>query len=346
MRKVIEVEDVSKIYIRKKRKGLFKKEKIPINACKNISFYVEEGEIFGLLGPNGAGKTTLIKILTTLLLPTSGRAKVLGYDVEKDANKVRHFINAMLMGERSIYWKLTGKQNLEYFASLYHIPSKEAKSRIEGLVSKLDLEEFLGRKVETYSSGQKFKLAFAKSLINNPPLIFLDEPTATLDPRAAREVRQIIKELNENGTTIFLTTHNMNEADELSHRVAILDFGEIIDLSTPDALKEKVSKNASIRIEIPSSVNINLSWDKELKDLPFIHELAYDQKISGNNDNGNGSRAVVKLVCEKNINLTELVNIFENHDIPVYSINSELPSLEDVFMKETGRLLSEDTSKK
>ncbi|MHA1687438.1 MAG: ABC transporter ATP-binding protein [Candidatus Heimdallarchaeaceae archaeon] len=340
--RIIEVENLNKIYVRKKRKG-FKRQKTKVHALKDVSFYVEEGEIFSLLGPNGAGKTTLIKILTTLLLPTSGKATVLGYDVMRRAGEVRKRINAMLMGERSIYWKLTGRQNLEYFAALYHIPSSVVKVRIEHLIHELSLEDFIDRKVETYSSGQKFKVAFAKSMINDPPLLFLDEPTATLDPRAAREVRDIIKQLNEKGTTIFLTTHNMHEADELSDRVAILDLGEIIDLDTPDILKDSLNQLASLRIEIPASIAKQNGWQEELKTYPYIKNVGIAQKTNGNSD---GEKAVIRITAKKELNLTEIINVLEDHNVPVLSINTERPSLEDVFLKKTGRLLSQDTSQR
>ncbi|MHA1400808.1 MAG: ABC transporter ATP-binding protein [Candidatus Heimdallarchaeaceae archaeon] len=340
---IIEVQNISKIYRKKRRKGLFKREISKVEALKNVSFSVEEGEIFSLLGPNGAGKTTLIKILTTLLLPTSGKAKVLGYDIEKEGSKVRYSINAMLMGERSIYWKLTGRQNLEYFASLYHIPRKEAKAKIDDLITKLDCADYIDRKVESYSSGQKFKIAFAKSLINNPPLIFLDEPTATLDPRAAREVRQIIKQLNEEGTTIFLTTHNMHEADELSDRVAILDLGEIIDIDTPENLKDSLSRSESLKIEIPIKVTNGQEWLKEIKELSYVQDVAYAQKINGKK---NGNKAEVRITTEKTVNLTDVISIFEKNHIPIFSINQEKVSLEDVFLSKTGRLLSQDTSER
>lgn len=339
---IIEINKINKTYWRKKREGLFKKEQEPIHALKNINLTVKQGEIFSLLGPNGAGKTTLIKILTTLLLPSSGEAYVLGHNVKKEPAKVRKFINAMLMGERSIYWKLTGKQNLDYFASLYHIPKKIAKERINKLSLDIGLEEFIDRKVETYSSGQKFKLAFAKALINDPPLVFLDEPTATLDPRAAREVRFIIKDLNNKGTTIFLTTHNMYEADQLSDRVAILDLGEIIAIDTPELLKETITINKSIDIEIPAKFITDAKWLQEIRVLPQVSNVAVDQKVNGNN--GNESKAIVKITSKEESNLAELINIFENHNIPVFRIQSGQITLEDVFMEKTGRLLSEDTT--
>ncbi|UJG41329.1 MAG: ATP-binding cassette domain-containing protein [Candidatus Heimdallarchaeum aukensis] len=346
MNPVIEIENIEKIYRKKSRKGLFKRELIEVRALDNISFNVEEGIIFSLLGPNGAGKTTLIKILTTLLLPTAGKARILGYDVVKEGGKIRKHINAMLMGERSIYWKLTGYQNLEYFASLYHIPRKVAKVKIDKLSEKLDLSDFINRKVETYSSGQKFKIAFAKSLLNDPKLIFLDEPTATLDPRAAREVREIIKQLNDEGTTIFLTTHNMNEADELSDEVAILDLGKIIEIDTPENLKEQIHTSESIVIDVPF---IELrSKDKLLSDirsLSFVSDIAYSQVVNGNGNKGE-EKTKIRITTSKEINLSNIVNLFEKNSIPILSINQEKISLEDVFLSKTGRLLSEDTSKR
>ncbi len=350
MEKVIEVENLSKFYYRKKKVSAFKKEKILIPALDSVSFDVYKGEIFGLLGPNGAGKTTLIKILTSLLLPTSGNAKVLGCDIWKSSDAIKQSINAMLMGERSIYWKLTGRQNLEYFASLYHISPSKAKIRIQELIDQLDIAEYIDRRVETYSSGQKFKVAFAKALINNPPLVFLDEPTATLDPRAAREVRTVIKELNEKGTTIFLTTHNMSEADELSHRVAILDLGRIIEIDTAEKLKETITKNETIKIELQNSALENKKLLNDIKAIKNVYDIAFDQKTNGNGSingtvNGN-NRAVMRLIVGKDLNLANLISILEKHTIQLYAINNERVTLEDVFLKKTGRLLSEDTKKR
>ncbi len=212
MRHVIETEGIRKTYI-SKGKGLFRREKREVEALRGIDLKVKKGEIFGLLGPNGAGKTTFIKILTTLLLPTSGKAWVNGYDVIKEERKVRASIGCMLMGERGLYWKLTGRENLDYFGALYYVPKKVRKQRIEYLIDLLDLGDFIDRTVETYSSGQKMIVSFAKALINDAPTLFLDEPTIAMDVHAARKLREVVKDLNRQGKTIIYTTHLMHEAD-------------------------------------------------------------------------------------------------------------------------------------
>ncbi|MCK4445208.1 MAG: ABC transporter ATP-binding protein, partial [Thermoplasmata archaeon] len=193
---IIKVENMSKTFVSKERKRFLRAKKRTIHALKDVDLTIFDREIFGLLGPNGAGKTTLIKCLTTLLIPTEGTAWVNGFDIKKDENLVRASLGCMLMGERGLYWKLTGKENLEYFGALYHVPKDKRKERIEYLTELLNLGEFVNRTVETYSSGQKMITAFAKSLINDAPILFLDEPTVTMDVHAARDLRKIVKQLN------------------------------------------------------------------------------------------------------------------------------------------------------
>ena len=246
---MIEVRNVTKHYTSKKRSGLFKSEKKTVEALKGISFAVEKGEIFGLLGPNGAGKTTLIKILTTLLLPTSGTAKVNGYSLVQD-KEIKASIGAMLMGERGLYWKLTGRENLEYFGALYHVPKAVRRERINSLFELLELEKIADRTVETYSSGQKMKMVFARALINDAPVLMLDEPTNTLDVKEARRLRRIVKEQNEDHQkTIIYCTHLMHEAEELCHRLGIIDHGQIIALDNPFDLTNSLHENDILSIE-------------------------------------------------------------------------------------------------
>src|SRR4030042_2378216 len=216
----VRTEKLSKTYEVRARKGLFKSEKRSGEALKGVSLEVCQGEIFGLLGPNGAGKTTLIKILTTLLLPTSGEAWINGFNVTRDENKVRASVGCMLMGERGLYWKLTARENLEYFGALYHLNPSDRKQRTKQILDLLDLEEIADRMVESYSSGQKMKLAFGKALINDAPLLVLDEPTKTLDVPSASELRAIVRQLNAQGKTVIYTTHIMTEAETLCDRVA------------------------------------------------------------------------------------------------------------------------------
>src|SRR3990172_7957573 len=203
----VRIEKLSKTYQTRQRKGLFKSEAKAIEALTGISFEIKPGEAFGLLGPNGAGKTTLIKCLTTLLLPTAGRAWINGFELTKEDNAIRATVGCMLMGERGLYWKLTGRENLVFFGALYHLNPDARRRRADEIVDLLNLGEIVDRTVETYSSGQKMKLAFGKALINDAPLLILDEPTNTLDLPSARALRAIVRNLNQQGKTGIYTTH-------------------------------------------------------------------------------------------------------------------------------------------
>lgn len=244
----VEVRLLSKIF--ETREGpLLRRIPRSLVAVDGISFSVPKGQIFGLLGPNGAGKTTTIKMLCTLITPTSGDAFVNGFSVMKEQQKVRENLGAMLTGERTLYWKLTGRENLEYFASLYHMEHTNAKERIEELLDLVGLKEREGTLVENYSTGMRIRLSFAKALLNEAPVLLFDEPTASLDPQSSRLIRDIIRGLKEKGHAIILTTHNMEEADLLSDHVAIVDHGKIVTLGPPAELKENVKSNDIIEIE-------------------------------------------------------------------------------------------------
>src|SRR3989304_1593253 len=209
---IIKVEGLSKTFISKERKKGEPKRKKEIHALKGVNLEVADGEVFGLLGPNGAGKTTLIKCLTTLLLPTGGTAWVNGYNITSQEDQVRASIGCMLMGDRGLYWKLTGRENLDYFGALYHVPKADRLKRIDFLIDLLRLGDFVDRTVETYSSGQRMIVAFAKALVNDAPILFLDEPTVTMDVPTARELRKIVKDMNEAGKRILSTPHPMRGA--------------------------------------------------------------------------------------------------------------------------------------
>lgn len=220
-----------------------------VEILKDINFHINKGEVFGLLGHNGAGKTTLIKILTTMLAPTSGESKVLGYDTFKESKYVREKINFVFGGERSLYWRLSARKNLEYFADLYKIPSKYKKQVVEEAVKKVKLEKDIDKKVETFSKGMKQRLQIARALLNNPEIIFLDEPSIGLDPIGASELRQLIKELSNSGTTILLTTHYMAEAEELCDRIAILKEGKILAIDNVEGLQNLISEEKKAEIK-------------------------------------------------------------------------------------------------
>ncbi|MCP8314768.1 MAG: ABC transporter ATP-binding protein, partial [archaeon] len=270
--------NLTKIFLTKKRRGRlpFTGEKVKIKALDGLSLRVKEGEIVGLLGPNGAGKTTLIKILSTLIIPDSGTAKVNGYDILKEPVKVRESVGVMLTGERTLYWKLTGRENLLYFSKLYHVPKDLARRRIDELLALTGLEEKADELVENYSSGQRVRLGFAKALINDAPIMFFDEPTMSLDPQFSRRTRNTIRWLNEEkGKTILLATQNMFEADELCHTVSIIDQGKIIVTGSPNELKAKllekrnikvIARNLSLR-EINKNLSNDVKWTiKEIDD--------------------------------------------------------------------------------
>jgi ABC-2 type transport system ATP-binding protein len=299
-------------------------------AVDGVSLQIRQGEVFGLLGPNGAGKSTTIRMLCTLLEPTSGTARLNGFDILKQPNQVRQSLGIVLGGERSIYWKLTARENLEYFASLYHIPPTAAPRRIAALLERMNLSDRADDLVEKYSSGMKQRVAIARALLANPPIILLDEPTLGLDPQAARGVRELVNELRAEGHTILLTTHYMEEADQLSDRIGIIDQGKIIALDTPAALKERIQHEDVIHLEIAG-------WQPEmaavLQRLPTVDSLAthytgQDMLWEVSLQTAN-SRAILPGILESlNQNGTHLVNL-----------NIVKPSLEDVFISLTGKAL-------
>jgi len=210
-------------------------------AVDNISFAVTKGEVFGFLGPNGAGKSTTIRMLTTLIRPTSGQAKVAGFDVVTQAGKVREQIG--LVAEKIIlYDRLTALENLMFFGSLYHLPKNETKERALKWLKTLEMEKWANKLAGTFSTGMKQRVNIARALLTKPEVMFLDEPTLGLDPQTSRSIRNFIKELHAEGVTVILTTHIMPEAEELSDTIAVIDHGKIIARDTPENLKARIPK--------------------------------------------------------------------------------------------------------
>lgn len=307
-----------------------KEPKALFTAVNGVDLQIRRGEIFGLLGPNGAGKSTTIRMLCTLLEPTSGTARVNGFDVVSQANDVRRSLGTVLAGERSIYWKLSGRENLEYFAALYHIPQPIAKKRVEELIERMELKERANELVEKYSTGMRQRVAIAKALLARPPILLLDEPTLGLDPQAARNLRGLIAQLKQEGHTILLTTHYMEEADLLSDRIGIIDTGKVIALDTPAGLKSRIDQKEIIRLEVTG-------WQEyvgdKLRKLSEVSNLVARKQGEADlweiNLQSNNSRAVLpKLVENIGQNGTRLVNM-----------NIVKPSLEDVFIHLTGKAL-------
>lgn len=226
-----------------------KKEIVAVN---KVNIQIKKGELFGLLGSNGAGKTTLIKILCTLVLPTSGRAFVNGMKVTKDGKRIRKIIGYVVGDERSFYWRLTGRQNLKFFAKLNNIAHREAGLRIEKLLSDTELTRDADKMVKDYSTGMRKKLAIARGLLTNPEIIFMDEPTNGLDPISAQKVRRLIREkfVGEEKKTVVFATHNLHEAEELCDRIAIIHGGEEQISGTVEEIKRKFNSDKKYIIEL------------------------------------------------------------------------------------------------
>ena len=220
MTTVVEAVDLRRTY--KTTTGTFRRGSVEVEAVRGISFEIQEGELFGLLGPNGAGKTTTIKMLITLLIPTSGTARVLGHDVVKDAKWVRQRIGYVFGGDRGLYERLSALDNLRYFAELYGVDPKVQRTRIHELLELVGLDGREKERVEGYSRGMRQRLHIARGILHDPPVVFLDEPSIGVDPVGARELRSMIAGLRDAGKTVLLTTHYMFEADELCDRIAVV----------------------------------------------------------------------------------------------------------------------------
>ncbi len=249
METVIECKNVRRTFVSRTR--AMKKQEVV--ALEDLNFEVPRGIVFGLLGPNGAGKTTTIRVLSTLLTPDSGEARVLGYNVVNEASKVRRHIGLILSGERGLYGRLTGRENIRYFAALNHLSPGYSKTRIQEVLDIVGLSDSQDRPVEQYSRGMKQRLHVARGLLADPELLFMDEPTIGLDPMGAQELRQMIPELVKQGKTILLTTHYMSEADELSDQIAIIDKGNIVASGAPSVIKRKFSKVAILEAFLKQS---------------------------------------------------------------------------------------------
>ena len=237
METVIECREIKRTFASRSLLG----KKQETHALNGLNFSVPSGIVFGLLGPNGSGKTTTIRILSTLLTPTSGQAYVLGNDVVKQPGKVRGHIGLILGGERGLYGRLTGEENLKYFAALNHLSRDFSKKRVKEMIELVDLSSAGDKKVEQYSRGMRQRLHIARGLLTDPEILFMDEPTIGLDPVGAQELRQLIPKLVQRGKTILLTTHYMAEADELSSQVAIINHGRIIATGSPSEIKRSFS---------------------------------------------------------------------------------------------------------
>jgi ABC-2 type transport system ATP-binding protein len=245
---VIEARELRRVY--KTTTGVVRRKPLEVEAVRGVSFTVERGELFGLLGPNGAGKTTTIKMLITLLLPTSGQARVLGLDVVHDAREVRKRIGYVFGGDRGLYERLSAYDNLRYFAELYGVSGKAQRIRIDEVLELVGMKGREQERVEGYSRGMRQRLHIARGILHDPEVVFLDEPTIGVDPVGARDLRQMIADLVAVGKTVLLTTHYMFEADTLCDRIAVIAKGQIVGAGTPAELKGNVGGGRVTEIEV------------------------------------------------------------------------------------------------
>jgi ABC-2 type transport system ATP-binding protein len=306
LRYVVEVESLVKN---------FKK----IRAVNGVEFKVKKGEIFGFLGPNGAGKTTTIRMLTGIIKPDSGKAVILGYDIQKEPLKAKEHLG-VVPETSNAYVDLSSRQNISLIADLYGVPKNEAENRADELLKEFGLYDRRDDKVKGFSKGMKQRLILAMALINDPQLLFLDEPTSGLDVQSSILIRQMLLKLHEKGKTILLTTHNLEEANKLCERIAIINKGKIAAIDTPENLKKMIKKLNTIEVTFDGPVNI-----QELSQLLEIQDISKKgEKYSLNTDNINNL-------------ILALTEYTKSKNIKINSLNTLDPSLEEVFIELIGR---------
>ncbi len=326
----VETENLCRIY---KVGGTTRERNVrkELIALQDVNLQVKQGELFGLLGPNGAGKTTLIKILTTLLAPSSGRACVSGFDVAKAPGKVRPLINMVSGGESSGYGLLTVRENLWMFSQFYGLPSKQAYQRIDALLKMVGLEDRIHTKSSDLSTGLRQKMNIVRGFMTDPQVLFLDEPTLGLDVGASRDVRSLIRNwLDQDKTrTLLLTTHYMVEADELCDRVAIINHGRVLACDTPSALKQSLQREALFEITVSSMNGLSAST---LESQPGV------RKVTRTDVNG---VTALNFSLQEEAALAGVFNRLTEANVRIMRLDKHEPTLEDVFVNLVGRRMEE-----
>lgn len=329
----VEARQLSRDYVSTKRSHVFgKKSTTIIRALDRVDFEIHDGELFGLLGPNGAGKTTTVKILCTLLEPTNGHAFVKGYDVVKDGGLVRKIVNMVAGGERMLYYRLTGRENLKYFADLYDVPKRDVTTRVDNLLELMGLSDRADDEVEKYSKGMRQRLQVCRGLINDPQVLFLDEPTLGLDVNIAKDLRSFIREkvVREQGKTVLLTTHYMFEAEEMCDRVGFLSKGKLVAVGKPEELKREVPSGFSIELLVARLTEEIASSLRQLESVKRVITTDYEGEAEGEKVD----RLVIDVDSDKA--LPQILNHLASKPCRVVSFNLRGPTLEDLFMFYTG----------
>ncbi len=316
---IIETTGLTKSF--KTRRGL-------VEAVKSVDMKVEPGEIFGFLGPNGAGKTTTMRMLSTLIQPDGGRASITGYDLLKEPARVRENIGYVSQAG-GVDIAISGRENLVLQGRLYRLSAARAKTRAQELIVALQLEEFADRAAKTYSGGQKRRLDIALGMAHQPPLLFLDEPTTGLDPQSRAHLWEEIRKLRTQGTTVFLTTHYLDEADALCDRLCIIDDGMIVAEGTPDVLKRQVAGDV-VTLGLDSLNGALLQAQALLSKQSFVREMQVDKDQ-------------LRLYVERGEQALPLIlRVLDGAGLGLQTIALARPSLDDVFLRQTGRSLREE----
>lgn len=318
MSAAVRIENLSKTYppsFPRLKKLLRISVKPAVEALKNVSFEIETGEVFGLIGRNGAGKTTLTKIIATLVQPTAGKVSVKGFDSVADEVKVRSLIGLATAEERSFYWRLSCEQNMMFFARLYGMNDAEARRKIGELFEKLNLEELAKRRFSALSTGNKQRLAVARALLPAPPILLLDEPTRSLDPLAANEMRALVSALEN--VSVLLTSHNLSEVEELCHRVAVISKGEIRDIDTPENLRRKHRQTQRVKIILQNLPESDLNLPPALEKLEIENHTDF-----------------LRISFERNADdrlLGEAISLLNAKGARILDVETEKPTLLDVL---------------
>lgn len=294
-------------------KGLRKRGEVKV-ALDGVDLRVDRGEVHGLLGPNGAGKTTLCKVLSTVLLPTAGRASVCGFDVVSDTAAVRRRIGIVFGGDRGLYGRLTARQTLRFWASLYDVPARRTEAEVRRLLDRVGLGDRSDSRVETFSRGMKQRLHLARGLIGDPEVLLLDEPTTGLDPVGAREFRVLVREIHGEGRTVLITTHDMAEAEAVCDRVTLMDNGRVLATETPATLGRWLSRYERVEVSGASA-----SVLAAIRELPGVSSVVTDPE--------SGSTRI-----ETSVDGAAAMVLQQLGASGVSSVRADTPTLEEVYL--------------
>ncbi|SEC28325.1 ABC transporter ATP-binding protein [Paenibacillus sp. GP183] len=325
---MIKVDDVTKVYEQTRKIGWFKKVKENKVAVNRLTLDLHPGEIVGLLGLNGAGKTTTIKMLSTLLAPTSGTITIDGEDIEGNRRAIQSKINMIAGGERMLYWRLTGRENLHYFGRMYGLSEAVTMSRSEALLEEVGLSDAVDIPVEKYSKGMKQRLQIARGLMNDPKYLFLDEPTLGLDAPIARHLRKMVKELAvKKGKGILLTSHYLQEVEELCDRVYVINRGQLMLAGTTQDIVRQTSGDQIVQIQVER-------WREEIQSAMSLEMRLPMEAISVDpqSDDGSGTRLIIK-TNSADLLVPRLLTWLVERGMNITGLSTEKPTLEDAIIR-------------